>query len=157
MTGVSTKLENNLWVNQYGSSAPAALDLVHNPAVAEVVVKNNTMVDFDTGIRADDAIGYPLEVRNNIIDATTTLDLPTGSMANVHHNLLTDCLITTDGNICGDPEFVDAVNGDYHLDSTSPAIDAGDPLDDYSNEPMPNGSVINMGAYGNTLEATTSP
>lgn len=49
---------------------------------------------------------------------------------------------------------------DYHLQNlydgypvASPCIDAGDPLDDYSNEPMPNGGRINQGRYGNTPEA----
>lgn len=36
----------------------------------------------------------------------------------------------------------------------SPCIDAGAPADDYSLEPQPNGGRINMGAYGNTLEAS---
>jgi len=39
---------------------------------------------------------------------------------------------------------------------TSPCIDAGDQSDDHSNEPTPNGGRINMGAYGNTEEASKS-
>ena len=38
----------------------------------------------------------------------------------------------------------------------SPCIDAGDPKSEYKNEPKPNGSRINMGAYGNTPEASRS-
>lgn len=57
------------------------------------------------------------------------------------------------GNIDADPLFADA---DLHLTPDSPCIDAGDPTSDYSQEPMPNGGRINMGAYGNTPEATTS-
>ncbi len=60
---------------------------------------------------------------------------------------------------------------DFHLKSTvgrwngtawvtdaqnSPAIDAGEPADDYSLEPQPNGGRINIGAYGNTQEASKS-
>jgi len=45
---------------------------------------------------------------------------------------------------------------DYHLKFISPCIDAGDPASDYSNEPAPNGGRINLGAYGNTSEATCS-
>jgi parallel beta-helix repeat protein len=33
-------------------------------------------------------------------------------------------------------------------------IDAGDPADPYNNEPTPNGARINMGAYGNTNQAS---
>ncbi len=64
---------------------------------------------------------------------------------------------STIGNIDADPMFVDAAGGDYHLGPISPCIDAGDPVSDYSNEPLPNGGRINMGAYGNTAEATCTP
>jgi hypothetical protein len=60
------------------------------------------------------------------------------------------------GNIADAPLFVDSNNCDYHLSSGSPAIDAGDPNSHYSSEPWPNGGRINMGAYGNTNEATRS-
>jgi len=61
------------------------------------------------------------------------------------------------GNINADPMFVDAENGDYHLKIGSPCADAGNPTSDYSNESKPNGDRVNIGAYGNTTEATTSP
>ena len=69
-------------------------------------------------------------------------------------------------DVSGDPE-----DRDLHLKSqagrwdgsgwvtdsmTSPCIDAGDPSDDYGDEPAPNGSRINMGVYGNTGEASRS-
>jgi hypothetical protein len=38
----------------------------------------------------------------------------------------------------------------------SPCIDAGDPRDSFRIEPMPNGYRINMGAYGNTRQASKS-
>ncbi len=72
-------------------------------------------------------------------------------------------------SISTDPLFADPSTGDYHLQSTagrwngsswvtdaqsSPCIDAGDPDYDYSDEPSYNGGRINMGAYGNTDEAS---
>ena len=65
------------------------------------------------------------------------------------------------------------VDGDYHLKSqagrfdpksqnwiqdavTSPCIDSGDPNSPIGAEPVPNGGVINMGAYGGTAEASKS-
>ncbi len=60
-----------------------------------------------------------------------------------------------EGNIAFNPRFVDAENGDFHLSSCSPCIDAGDPSSDFSNEPHPNGGRVNMGAYGNTPEAAS--
>lgn len=75
------------------------------------------------------------------------------------------------GNISTDPLFFDPPNNDYHLQSefgrwtgsswyedniTSPCIDIGDPSSEYSEEPSPNGGRINMGAFGNTWEASKS-
>lgn len=74
-------------------------------------------------------------------------------------------------NIDGDPCFVDSANDDFHLKSaggrwdgsswvtdgvTSPCINGGDTSSVYSSEPAPNGCRINMGAYGNTAEASKS-
>jgi hypothetical protein len=39
---------------------------------------------------------------------------------------------------------------------TSPCLDAGDPADPVGQELYPNGNVINMGAYGGTLQASMS-
>ncbi len=47
------------------------------------------------------------------------------------------------------------VEGDYHLQPNSPCIDAGDAKSDFSKEPQPNGRRINIGAFGNTLEAAS--
>ena len=73
-------------------------------------------------------------------------------------------------SIYSDPLFVNAPTdfhpeskaGSYHGGawtadaSMSPCIDAGDPSDDWANEPAPNGSHINIGAYGNTCQASKS-
>jgi len=75
------------------------------------------------------------------------------------------------GNLDEDPLFVGT--GDYHLQSqtghwnpaqgvwildgqTSPAIDVGDPQADFSQELEPHGSCVNIGAYGNTVQASLS-
>ncbi len=67
-----------------------------------------------------------------------------------------------------DPHVVDAArvqavegrrgaDDDFHLQSSSPAIDAGDPNSPFLSEPAPNGGRVNIGGYGNTFEATNSP
>jgi|GEM_PF-3026337 len=63
---------------------------------------------------------------------------------------------TTDiyGNMAADPRFV---NESDTLQTGSPALDAGKPTAEYTNEPEPNGDQVNIGRYGNTETATTSP
>jgi parallel beta-helix repeat protein len=80
-----------------------------------------------------------------------------------------------DTNIIVEPNDANAVwvDDDYHLISeegrwdpsladwvldlfTSPCIDAGDPNSPVGEEPFPNGGIINMGAYGGTLQASMS-
>lgn len=70
-----------------------------------------------------------------------------------------------------EPLFADEANLDFHLKSRtgryrngtwtndgdhSPAIDAGDPLQSPAAEPAPNGSRVNLGAYGATAQASKS-
>lgn len=69
-------------------------------------------------------------------------------------------------------EFVDEATNDYHEKSTgghfrngawvadsvsSPAIDKADPAASAANEPTPNGARANLGAFGQTVEASKSP
>jgi len=62
-----------------------------------------------------------------------------------------------EGNIHREPMFENSDANDFHLKYSSPCINAGNHASDWSNEPgypdEPNG-CIDMGAYGNTLEAT---
>ena len=77
------------------------------------------------------------------------------------------------GNNTSNPLF--ASSSDLHLQSTagrydpatqtfvtsdvltSPALDTGDPGSPFAREPAPNGSRINMGAFGNTAQASKTP
>ncbi len=47
------------------------------------------------------------------------------------------------GNINSDPLFINAANGDFHLQSTSPCIDTGDPASSLD----PDGTIADMGAF----------
>jgi len=60
------------------------------------------------------------------------------------------------GNFNYVPYFTDVDSNNFHLLDYSPCVDAGDPNDDYSNEPNGGGGRINMGAYGNTAEAAVA-
>lgn len=68
------------------------------------------------------------------------------------------------------PLFANAAGNDFHLQSTvgrysggwvtdgrnSPCLDSADPSAAYATEPTPNGAHANLGAYGNTAEASLS-
>jgi hypothetical protein len=60
------------------------------------------------------------------------------------------------GDISNNVVFIDKTHNDYREQSTQPIVDMGNPADDWSNEPDPNGGRINMGAYGNTVYAAKS-
>ena len=57
-----------------------------------------------------------------------------------------------------DPLFIDPDGADdnFHFAANSPALDAGDPASNFSAEPLPNGSRINLGNFGGTSQADTS-
>lgn len=77
-------------------------------------------------------------------------------------------------SLYADPVFANAAGGDFHLKSVmgrynpatglfetndavhSPGIDLGDPSAIYTNEPVPNGSRLNVGLHGNTAQASKS-
>ena len=134
------------------TTAAAALTLDGTSAVSLV---NNTIADFPAGISLTEA-GATVNLRNTILRNTVDLaGVADGS--GIRYSLIGDGQFAgSNGNITGDPLFVDAANGDYHLQTASPGIDTGDPADSYANEPEPNGCRINMGAYGNSVEAEAS-
>ena len=67
-------------------------------------------------------------------------------------------------NIGDDPLFVNAAgpdgvvgtaDDDLHIQPLSPCVDSGNPISDFSKEPEPDGGRVNIGAFGNTAEATS--
>ncbi|HPC92418.1 MAG TPA: MopE-related protein, partial [Myxococcota bacterium] len=83
------------------------------------------------------------------VSYSNMFDCQAGVQSNA--NVMSNCLTS-------DPMFVndDITAPDYHLLPSSPSIDTGKPNSDYCNEPYPNGCRVNMGAYGNTAEATSA-
>jgi len=142
-----------------------------------VYMINNTFYNNAYGITGGDN----MVVKNNIFAETDLIALKeVDGSSSITYNAFwqngTDFSGTSPGvgnylNV--NPLFTDATNRDYHLQSqvgrwdptsndwvvdinTSPCIDAGDPNSPVALEPYPNGGIINMGAYGGTIEASKS-
>lgn len=167
-------------ITAYVSSLDESESAIEN-AGKQMQLDHLTIVGCNTGILYGCHV-LPV-IKNSIIAGnTTTLELQgTNAQEDKGKNITYSCLYGTakddslsdygTGCIVKDPCFADAASGDFHLKSaagrwngttwvkdtvTSPCIDAGEPSAAYANEPSPNGNRVNMGAYGNTSEASKS-
>jgi len=157
LQGILINMTDNLTIknNVIYNSSDDAIKII-NPNASDITIKNNILASNG---------GYGINtVQSNIVNNYN--DIWNNTLGNYNGTS------AGTGDISEDPLFADPDNGDFHLKSkygrwngsgwvndneTSPCIDAGAPSDDYSNEPKPNGGRINMGAYGNTPEASKSP
>lgn len=167
-------------ITAYVSSLDESESAIEN-AGKQMQLDHLTIVGCNTGILYGCHV-LPV-IKNSIIAGnTTTLELQgTNAQEDKGKNITYSCLYGTakddslsdygTGCIAKDPCFADAASGDFHLKSaagrwngttwvkdtvTSPCIDAGEASAAYANEPTPNGNRTNMGAYGNTAEASKS-
>jgi probable HAF family extracellular repeat protein/predicted outer membrane repeat protein len=134
---------------------------------AAPTITNVTIVKNQYGI-ASYAWADP-DIRNSIFWDNTQADL--------FQSQVSYCCIQRPaegpGNISADPLFADPAGDDYHLlsergryrpstdewildETTSPCVDAADPMVNPVNERMPNGARLNMGAYGGSSHASMS-
>jgi len=177
--GANVRMENELLYNnitgESGSAIYVDADWKNNPSVLHM--NNCTVSDNSTNGAAMFVQGSIANVENSIFwnngsDFEFFADGVSVAKLTVNYTL-TQQGFTGTGNISSDPLFADAPNGDFHVQSTSgrydprtgqfindhansPAIDAGNPSSDFSNEPNPNGGRVNLGCYGNTEEASKS-
>lgn len=152
----SSTLKNNVMVSENGSNFGVWLRIYNSvPSTTQII--NNNISFYSTGIQFSGS-GHNPTIKNNILYQNSFSGSLQGTIQynNFWNNDSASYIPPGTTNIEKDPKFVDAVNGDFHLRGNSPCIDRGDPADDYSLEPQPNGGRINMGAYGNTPEATLS-
>jgi hypothetical protein len=117
-------------------------------------------------------------VKNSILwnNGGDDIEVDATSKATITYTLTQKAFKGT-GNLTKDPLFVNPAARDYRLRSTagrwdpsangmkggwvtdsqhSPAIDAGDPASPFNLEPAPNGGRANLGAYGNSAQASKS-
>jgi len=136
---------------------------------------NNGSGSWGGGICVDNPDAQNVVIRNNMCSQNLSFqiaaepDVPT-QVFKVDHNLI-DGYRGYDGEMYGSdyveefPRFVDPYGADFHLQSTSPAINKGSsidaPSDDYDGTPRPQKTGYDIGAYeyapgGITTTTTTS-
>ena len=141
---------NEMWGNQMGGNWGIYIH-ARSPTLPGASngggnkIYNNTVWGHDSvygpfGIKIEDAWGNVSgnDVRNNI-SYQNGVDVYTGRLGVGSNNLTTD------------PRFVNPPTGDFHLQSSSPAIDAGLTLSevptDFDGVSRPQGSGYDIGAY----------
>ena len=115
----------------------AGPNLVGDPADANTVegveISNNSIASLFYGVRKASPGGGPdtgvsgVDVTNTIFRVANNVDFVGPiSTAEVHYSIVQSAgLAGVNGNVMGDPKFVDPANGDLRLQPGSPAIDAG--------------------------------
>ena len=117
--------------------------------------------DYNCYYVADSALVAENRLATGGADYFNALPSWCGATGGDRHSMLLDA----------DPGFADANRGDFHLVSrmgyypawqadgdltNSVLIDAGCPASAWENEPEPNGGIVNIGAFGNTAQASLS-
>ncbi|WP_288684006.1 fibronectin type III domain-containing protein [uncultured Eubacterium sp.] len=164
----------NFQQQRYGIGLDLSID---DNLTDRIVLENMTLANNYYGVKASKSMTKLPIIQDSII-AKNTRGFDVSEDINTS-NITYTCIYNDgwDGNTYGygegcifkDPLFADLDNRDFHLKSTggrwdgtkwitdtvtSPCINAGNPASDYLNELSPNGNRVNMGAFGNTSQAS---
>ncbi len=155
---INVTICNNLAINNSGYLSGGGIYIYHNTNAS---IKNSII--WDNYLYYNSSYYY-----DDIVAVADPGDMPVVSYTDYYN---ADGIADGGNNIAVDPYFIDAANGDYHLESIigrwdnvtsswvtdnyhSFCVDAGDPADSIGFEPTPNGGTINMGYYGGTKYAS---
>ncbi len=168
------RIYNNLSLNNsflgisVSRNGPASTEVqpLHKIEIINNTVYNNGLSGWGGGISVGNPDAEDIVIRNNICSQNLSFQIvvgkddQTGQRVTVDHNLIdgfrgyTEELASEtygDDPVEGDPRFVDASGGDFHLQGSSPAIDMGSSTDapstDYESNIRPQGSGYDIGAY----------
>jgi len=171
-------LDNCTLVGNSGPAWGAITCISRGTASVDTLCVSNCILD-NHGQEIDNQDGSQIQVAfTNLRGGIDAINDPCNVLGWGQDNMDVDPLFVNPGywDPNGTPEDVNDDffgAGDYHLQSqagrwdansgawvqddvTSPCIDAGDPNSPIMFEPFPNSGVINMGAYGGTVEASKS-
>ena len=148
----NTRIENCLVINNETTGNGGGIFCYRgSPDIINCTITENTAAKGG-GIYVNEPTAL-LKMRNSIVwnnSANTAPAIYTSNYDITYSNF--ECVLAGKGNLETDPLFADSL---FHLQQGSPCIDAGDPNDAHSLETNPNGDRINMGYYGNRVEAAT--
>ena len=138
--------------------------LIGTPGVA--AVSSSVPENVSTNAADGMILGDPLLVTEYASVTNMVIDQGDDRNTRLHHLRFSDAALESvlgfNVHLRGGTGYLDETTGETVKDWTrkrygsSPAIDAGDPASEFSNEPTPNGHCVNMGFYGNTPWATMS-
>jgi len=165
--GFNGLIENNLIDGAHGAGIVQDRAYYSSPDGSGYVitVRNNIITNIRTSAAGGEGYGIC-----NLLTDTHSFVLQNNSFYNNKGGDY-EGVQASPSDITADPQYADRDKHDYHLKSkagrwngsawvndniSSPCIDAGYSLSDYSNEPEPNGNRINIGPDGNTRYASKS-
>ncbi|MBD3276798.1 MAG: hypothetical protein GF388_00710, partial [Candidatus Aegiribacteria sp.] len=128
--------------------------------MSDIRIINNTFYGngsqgWGVGVSIENSDAKAVTVRNNILSNNLYAQILVeefGSELSVDHNLFFGTGSPYGSSyFTSNPEFLNPVRGDFHLSSTSPAIDSGSSLEapdfDIEGNPRPQGAGFDLGAY----------
>jgi hypothetical protein len=130
-----------------------------------VSVYNNTIynagVKSGGGIQIQGSQNSGVFVRNNVSSKNKSFNIQASSGTTISHNLFDGGSTSGSNAITGNPLFVAAANNDFHLQSTSPAINVGTttgaPTVDFDFKARPQGGQADIGAFEFGASSSTAP
>ncbi len=165
-----SRLVNNVWLNNQPGTLDGAVvtlgneqpvEVLHNTFANQTLTNGKAILFYEPALVAADRqaklatdSAMTITLYNTIfanISTSVAANQP-GRPVVISHNLFWHSAPVGDAAtaISADPQFVDLANGDLHLQATSPAIDAGLPVDvteDSAGVSRPSGAGFDIGAY----------
>lgn len=136
----------------------------NQPKFSTVSMYNNTI--YNSGIKSGGGIDIQgsqstgINIRNNIISKAKSFNIRSSSGTTISNNLFDGGSTSGTSAVSGNPVFVAAANNDFHIQSTSPAVNTGTtsgaPTFDFDYKTRPQGGQVDIGAFEYGSSSTTT-